>query len=75
MSIADHFEQAPDARCVRDYDAGAARRQFTLSLVLVVALALAAATLGMAVRFDLPIMQGNATAVSTAAPPAYAGKL
>ena len=71
MSIADHFERAPDASFVRDYDASTARRQFNLSLVLIAVIALAAAALGVVIRFDSPVSH----AVSASAPPAYAGKL
>ena len=80
MSIADHFEQAPDARYIRDYDAGVARRQFNLSLLLVAAFALVAVTLGTVLRFDGPASQASAPSFAahdftTSAPPAYAGKL
>ena len=71
MSIADHFEHAPDASFVRDYDATTARRQFNLSLVLIAVVALAATALGAVVRFDAPASQ----AVAKVAPPAYVGKL
>ncbi len=54
MSIADHFYHAPDAGFVRAYDPRAARRQFQVSLALIVILALAAFALGMLVRFDGP---------------------
>ena len=71
MSIADHFEHAPDASFVRDFDASTARRQFSLSLVLIAVIALAASALGAVVRFDGPATQGAAGV----APPAYVGKL
>lgn len=79
MSIADHFEQAPDARCIRDYHAGTARRQLRLSIMLVAAFALAAVTLGTVLRFDSPAPSTGAS-VSMAhsfasAPPSYAGRL
>lgn len=54
MSIADHFYHAPDAGFVRAYDPRAARRQFQVSLVLILILAMAAFALGMLVRFDEP---------------------
>ncbi len=54
MSIADHFYHAPDAGFVRSYDSQAARRQFQVSLALILILALAAFALGMLVRFDDP---------------------
>lgn len=57
MSIADHFDPAPDTGFVRRYDSHAARRQFQISLVLIVILALAAFTLGRLVQFDAPAAQ------------------
>ncbi len=72
MSIADHFEHAPDAGFIRDYDAGTARRQFNVSMVLIAIVAVAAAALSAIVRFDTP----QATvSVAPAAPPTYVGKL
>jgi hypothetical protein len=59
MSIADHFHRAPDAGFVRSYDAKAARRQFQISLALILILALAAFTLGLLVRFDGPAGEAN----------------
>jgi hypothetical protein len=52
MSIADHFDHAPDAGFVRSYDSQAARRQFQISLVLILILSAAAFALGLLVRFD-----------------------
>jgi hypothetical protein len=57
MSIVDHFRRAPDAGFVRSYDSQTARRQFQISLVLIMILALAAFTLGLLVRFDEPAEQ------------------
>lgn len=54
MSIADHFDHAPDAGFVRSYDSQAARRQFQISLVLILILTAAAFALGLLVRFDEP---------------------
>jgi len=54
MSIADHFDRAPDAGFVRSYDSQAARRQFQVSLVLIVILTVSAFALGLLVRFDPP---------------------
>lgn len=54
MSIADHFDHAPDAGFVRSYDSHAARRQFQISLVLILILTVAAFALGLLVRFDEP---------------------
>jgi hypothetical protein len=59
MSIADHFDHAPDAGFVRSYDPQAARRQFQISLVLMLVLTLAAFALGLLVRFDAPASEVN----------------
>ena len=72
MSIADHFEHAPDARFIRDFDSHVARRQFKISLTLVVVIALAATSLALLVRFDNPVGPAGG-GLST--PPSYAGHL
>ena len=56
MSVADNFDQIPDAwlRYVRAYDRQAARRQFKVSVVLIVVLAVAAFVLGILFRFKQP---------------------
>jgi hypothetical protein len=54
MSVADNFDQIPDAGFVRSYDSQAARRQFQVSLVLILVLAVAAFVLGVLVRFEQP---------------------
>jgi hypothetical protein len=54
MSVADHFDHTPDAGFVRAYDYQAARRQFQVSVVLILILATAAFVLGLLVRFDPP---------------------
>jgi hypothetical protein len=59
MSVADHFDHTPDAGFVRAYDFQAARRQFQVSVVLILVLAAAAFVLGMLVRFDPPADQGT----------------
>jgi hypothetical protein len=74
MSIADHFDHAPDAGFVRDYDSDSARRQFKLSLVLIVIIAIAATALGALIRFDGPSHRGPDLG-SSEATPSYAGKL
>ena len=74
MSIADHFQHAPDAGFVRNYDGDAARRQFRVSMVLVAVIAAAAAGLAAVVRFDVP-SQSSASVASPVAPPHYAGRL
>lgn len=73
MSIADHFQQAPDAGFIRNFDSGAARRQFRVSMVLVIVIAAAAAALGAVVRFDGPVSPSASSAPLV--PPHYAGRL
>ena len=72
MSIADHFEHTPDAGFVRDFDSDSARRQFKVSLVLIVVIALCATALSALIRFDGPSRAGLTTSQPA---PAYAGKL
>lgn len=74
MSIADHFQHAPDAGFVRNYGGDVARRQFRMSLVLVAVIALAAAALTVVVRFDGPAAT-QPSIVTLPNPPAFAGKL
>ena len=74
MSIADHFEQARDTHFVRDVDSSSARRQFNLSMLLIVIVAVAAASLSAVVRFDTPAMFSKVSG-SVVAPPSYVGKL
>jgi hypothetical protein len=52
MSIVDHFDHTPDAGFIRTYDTQTARRQFQVSVVLILVLAMAAFALGLLVRFD-----------------------
>ncbi|MFZ0558845.1 MAG: hypothetical protein WAN31_08230 [Methylovirgula sp.] len=59
MSIADHFDHAPDAGFIRAYDSRAARRQFKISVALILVLSLAAFTLGFVLRFDDAAGQAN----------------
>lgn len=54
MSIADHFDHAPDAGFIRSYDLRSARRQFQVSLILIAILTVSAFALGLLVRFDPP---------------------
>jgi Tfp pilus assembly protein PilN len=72
MSIADHFEHAPDAGFIRTYDTGSARRQFSVSLMLIVVIAIAASALGFLVNFDSPT---TGRSMATATTPAYVGSL
>lgn len=75
MSIADHFHHAPDAGFVRNFDGDAARRQFRVSMVLVVVIAAAAAALGAVVRFDGPAGASSGSVAMPMTPPHYAGRL
>jgi hypothetical protein len=68
MSIADNFDHKSDAGFVRAYDARAARRQFQVSSMLVVVLALAAFALGMLTRLAPPIATGRSSAVTPGRP-------
>ena len=53
MSIANHFDHRRDAGFVRSYDLRAARRQFQVSLILILVMAGAAIALGLMTRLDL----------------------
>ena len=64
MSIADHFDHAPDAGFVRSYDLRSARRQFQVSLILIVVLTISAFALGLLVRFDPPAGVSQAPAAA-----------
>lgn len=59
MSIADHFDHAPDRAFVRSYDSKTARRQFQISVALVVVLALAAFSLGFLLQFEQATAPGD----------------
>ena len=63
MSIADNFDHKSDAGFVRAYDARAARRQFQVSSMLLLLLALAAIALGMMTRLAPPVTSGRSAAV------------
>jgi hypothetical protein len=70
MSVANHFDHTNDAGFIRTYDTQTARRQFQVSVVLIIVLAMAAFALGLLVRFD------ESTASSIAPPsPAKASEL
>jgi hypothetical protein len=73
MSIADHFDHSPDAGFVRSYDSQAARRQFQISLVLILILTVAAFALGLLVRFDEPASASNPPAATTSHEVHFAG--
>ena len=72
MSIADHFDHTPDAGFIRNYDSGSARRQFKVSVMLIVVIAIAASALGFLVRFDQSAQDRAAFSPVT---PSYVGSL
>ncbi len=74
MSIADHFEHVPNAGLTQNFDSNSARRQFDVSLVLIVVVAMAALALGMFVRFERPA-HTTASVAAPAAPPSFAGHI
>jgi hypothetical protein len=61
MSIADNFDHGPDAGFIRAYDARAARRQFQVSIALVLVLAFAATVLGC-LTIDRPSVASRSVA-------------
>jgi hypothetical protein len=68
MSIADNFDHKSDAGFVRAYDARAARRQFQVSSILVVVLALSAIALGILTQLAPPVATGRSVAVKPGIP-------
>ena len=50
MSVVDHFDKTPEAGFSRQWDAESARRQFSVSLALIAALAFAAGFLAFSLR-------------------------
>lgn len=50
MSIAEHFDDGPDAGFTRRYDATTARRQLRVSAALLIVLAFATIVLGLLAR-------------------------
>ncbi len=75
MSVADHFDHTPDAGFIRTYDAQTARRQFQVSLVLIIVLAVAAFALGLLVRFDEPAAPNAPASPAKASEVHFAGAL
>lgn len=65
MSIADHFDPEPDAGFVRSYDAQSARRQFRVSVALILVLGLAVGALGLLGRLDQPMAPTQFSSVKT----------
>ena len=68
MSIADNFDHKSDAGFVRAYDARAARRQFQVSSILVLVLALSAMALGILTLLAPPVATGRSVAVKPVIP-------
>jgi hypothetical protein len=68
MSIADNFDHKSDAGFVRAYDARAARRQFQVSSMLVLVLALAAIALGILTQLAPPIAAGRSSVFNASSP-------
>jgi len=66
MSIADNFDDKSDAGFVRAYDAHAARRQFQVSSLVV--LALAAIALGILTQLAPPVATGRSSAGKPSSP-------
>jgi hypothetical protein len=63
MTIADNFGPKSDAGFVRAYDARAARRQFQVSLALVLVLGLAAIALATVPQLDRSAAKGLPEAI------------
>jgi hypothetical protein len=59
MSIANRFDSAPDMGFVWSYDSRAARRQFQISVALILILTVAAFALGFLVQFDGASRESN----------------
>jgi len=68
MPIVDDFDHKSDTGFVRAYDARDARRQFQVSIVLVVVLSLAAVALGMLMPLVRQIATGGSSAAKANSP-------
>ncbi|GAC1331805.1 MAG: hypothetical protein NVSMB26_10570 [Beijerinckiaceae bacterium] len=75
MSVANHFDHMQDAGFTRSFDSQSARRQFQLSLVLVLILAAATFMLGMMIRFDTPTSVYSSASPLKASETHFAGKM
>ena len=64
MSIADNFDHESDAGFVRAYDARAARRQFQVSIMPVLVLALPAIALGIVTPLAPPVCRRGSSALN-----------
>ncbi len=68
MSIADNFDHKSDAGFDRAYDARAARRQFQVSIMPVLVLALPAIALGIFSPLAPPVATGGSSAPNASSP-------
>ena len=68
MSIADNFDHKSDAGFVRAYDARVARRQFQVSIMPVLVLALPAIALGIVTPLAPPVAAGRSSALNASSP-------
>jgi hypothetical protein len=59
MAIVDHFKSVEDPGFIRAVDPKAARRQFNMSLGLVVVLAVAAAGIALSFRFQPQVLEAQ----------------
>ncbi len=69
MSLVDKFEDQKEFAFTRSFDRDSARRQFRVSLLLIMAMATAAFVLGFALPIGAPKMQ------QVASEDAFAGRL
>jgi hypothetical protein len=75
MSIANRFDPIADAGFTRSFDSQSARRQFQLSLVLVLILVAATFMLGIMIRFDTPTSVYSSASPLNASESHFAGKI
>lgn len=71
MSLVDKFEHQPETAFTRSFDRDSARRQFRVSVFLVVAMASAAFLLG----FALPISSPSQVGTPVTSDDGFAGRL
>lgn len=62
MSLVDKFENKTEPGYTRRFDRESARRQFRVSILLIIAMALSAFVLGFAMPVGTPATQPNAAA-------------
>ena len=71
MSLVDKFDNKNETGYVRRFDRESARRQFRVSLLLIVAMALSAFVLG----FAMPVGTPNTTTGAAVDPTVFSGRL